>query len=470
MPSARDEENGTPPAERRAWRGRHRVLIMGAAGRDFHNFNVVYRDDPTVEVVGFTAAQIPGIANRRYPHALAGGQYPNGIPIYAESDLDDLCRRLAVETVVFAYSDVRHETVMHLASQVLAAGADFALLGPNRTMLKSSRLVIAVSAVRTGCGKSQTVRHLINQMRRHRLRPAAIRHPMPYGDLEKQRLQRFASRSDMEAAGCTLEEREEYEPYIENGAVVFAGVDYEAILRAAEAEARIIVWDGGNNDFPLVQPDLHIVLADALRPGHETAYHPGEACLRMADIVVLAKANAATEKDVSRLAEAITTLRPEVPIVRAASLVALDDPTRIQGKRVLVVEDGPTLTHGGMATGAGYAAAKTARAGEIIDPRHFAVGEIAEIYRRYGHLGPVLPAMGYGSEQLRALTATIAASGADVVIAGTPIDLAVDLGVTIPVVRARYDYADAGEPNLWSLVKQFLVERGLIDPRDRPCS
>lgn len=438
-----------------------RVVIMGAAGRDFHNFNVVYRDDAAVEVVAFTAAQIPGIAGRRYPPALAGPRYPSGIPIEDEAALEALIRRERVDEVVFAYSDVRHETVMHAASRALAAGAAFALLGPRQTMIESRRPVIAVSAVRTGAGKSQTVRHLAERLREKRLRVAALRHPMPYGDLAAQTVQRFASRADLETARATIEEREEYEPYIERGAVVFAGVDYARVLEAAERDAEVILWDGGNNDFPFLRPDLHIVLVDALRPGHETAYHPGETCLRMADIVVIAKANAAEVAAVEALDRSLRALRPEAPIVRAASVVRLDDETAVRGRRVLVVEDGPTITHGGMATGAGYAAARAAGAREIIDPRAAAVGGIAETFRTFPHIGPVLPAMGYGAAQLAALRETIRRSGAELVVAGTPIDLARDLALDVPVVRARYDYRDWGEPALWTLVARFLGTLGL---------
>jgi predicted GTPase len=434
---------------------------MGAAGRDFHNFNVAYRDDPATEVVAFTAAQIPGIARRRYPAALAGARYPAGIPIEDEGSLDPLIRREGVDQVVFAYSDVTHEAVMHAASRALAAGADFALLGPRRTMLESRRPVIAVSAVRTGCGKSQTVRHLAERLTGKGVRVAAIRHPMPYGDIAAQAVQRFASRADLDAAKATIEEREEHEPYIERGAVVFAGVDYARVLEAAAREADLILWDGGNNDFPFVRPDLHIVLVDALRPGHESAYHPGEACLRMADVVVIAKTNAADSGTVDALERAVRAIKPSAAIVRASSIVRLDDEDVVRGKRVLVVEDGPTITHGGMATGAGYAAAREAGVGEIVDPKSAAVGEIAETYRKYSHIGPVLPALGYGAAQLDALIRTIRRSGAEVVIAGTPIDLAGDLGLEIPVVRARYDYADAGEPALWPLVADFLETRGI---------
>ena len=436
-----------------------RIVIMGAAGRDFHNFNVVYRQDTTVEVVAFTAAQIPDIAGRRYPRSLAGSRYPNGIPIVEEDRLDTLCRESAVEQVIFAYSDIAHAKVMHLASRALAAGADFVLLGPQRTMLRSRCPVIAVSAVRTGCGKSQTARWLSALLRTRGLRVAIVRHPMPYGDLEKQVCQRFASRADLDNADCTIEEREEYEPHIALGNVVFAGVDYERVLRAAEADADIIVWDGGNNDFPFFAPDLHIVLVDPLRAGDETATHPGEAVLRMADIVVVSKTDAASEENVDLVRKTVRRIRPEVPVVRVASPVTLADPSAVRGRRVLVVEDGPTLTHGGMAYGAGYVGATRAGAREIVDPRPFAAGAIAQVYRDYPHIGHVLPAVGYGASQRAALADTINRSDADVVVAATPIDLAALLPLHKPVVRARYELADIEEPGLAGYVAAFLERR-----------
>jgi predicted GTPase len=434
-----------------------RTVILGAAGRDFHDFNVVYRDDPATRVVAFTAAQIPGIAERRYPAALAGPLYPEGIPILEEDELDALCRRERVQRVVFAYSDVAHTRVMHLASRVLAAGADFVLLGPERTMLESKLPVIAVSAVRTGCGKSQTARYLSARLRERSLRAAVIRHPMPYGDLERQRAQRFAGPADLDAAGCTLEEREEYEPHLAAGNVVFAGVDYAEILALAQREADLVLWDGGNNDFPFVRPDLHVVLVDPLRPGHETSHHPGEAVLRMADVVVVAKVDAAADADVQRVVEGVRAVRPDVPLVRAASPVRLEDADAVRGRRVLVVEDGPSITHGGMAYGAGYVAATRARAGEIVDPRESATPAVAAVYARYPHIGPVLPAVGYGPEQLEALRATIDASRAEVVVAATPIDLASAVRVAKPVVRARYEFAETGEPTLSGLLDTFLA-------------
>jgi predicted GTPase len=436
------------------------VLIIGAAGRDFHNFNVVFRDDPSCEVVAFTAAQIPRIAGRRYPPALAGDRYPNGIAILDEVELAAICRDRHVDEVVFAYSDVEHAYVMHKAAIALAGGADFSLLGPRRTMLRCNLPVIAICAVRTGVGKSQMARWLADRVKQRRLKVAVVRHPMPYGDLERQAVQRFASLADLDAADCTIEEREEYEPHLRAGTVVFAGVDYAGILALAEREADIIVWDGGNNDFPFVRPDLQIVLVDPLRPGHETTHHPGEAVLRMADIVVVAKTNSASEADVHRVTATARSLAPDAHIVRAASVVTLDDPAIVAGSRVLVVDDGPTLTHGGMAYGAGYVAAMQGGAKEIVDPRASAAGEIAEIFRQYAHIGKVLPAMGYSAKQRAELEATINRSDADVVIAGTPSDLTHILRLDKPVVRARYEFAEVGEPSLGRLIDTFLHRRG----------
>lgn len=421
---------------------RRRVVIMGAAGRDFHNFNVVYRDDATVEVVAFTATQIPGIANRRYPASLAGPHYPEGIAIVAESQLEVLAHAGQIDEIVFAYSDVSHEHVMHCASRALALGADFTLLGPTRTMLRSSVPVIAVSAVRTGCGKSQTARWLARRLREHGKRVAVIRHPMPYGDLATEAVQRFASSADLSAQGCTIEEREEYEPHLAMGNVVYAGVDYARIVELAEQEADVILWDGGNNDFPFVRPDLHIVLFDPLRAGHETTHHPGEAVARMADIIVIAKTDTASVNEVERSRASALALNPRARIVRAASPVSVDDPGAIRGKRVLVIEDGPTTTHGGMAYGAGFIAARTLGASEIVDPRPYAVPEIAALYQQYPHLGPVLPAMGYSHLQVEALCETINRTPADCVLAATPIDLAALVMVNKPIVRARYEFAE----------------------------
>ena len=436
------------------------VVILGAAGRDFHNFNVVYRDDPTARVVAFTAAQIPGIEQRRYPASLAGERYPDGIPIRPEVDLEAMCSAEQVDEVVFSYSDLPHEAVMHLASRALACGADFRLLGPERTMLRATVPVIAVCAVRTGCGKSQVSRWLGRYLRDRGQRVAVLRHPMPYGDLERQRVQRFADRSDLAEATCTIEEREEYEPHIAAGNVVYAGVDYEAITRQAEAEADLIVWDGGNNDLPFLRPDLLITLTDALRPDHANRYHPGEAALRMADIVVVNKVDVASTEQADLAASEARRLNPGAPIVRAASPVTLDDPDAVRGKRVLVVDDGPTLTHGGIAYGAGYVAAQAAGAADIVDPRPAAAPSIREALAAYPHIGAVLPALGYDGEQLRALEETIRATPCDVVVAGTPIDLDALVSVPVPIVRARYEYADAGDPTLSELVEAFLEAAG----------
>ena len=439
-----------------------RTVILGAAGRDFHNFNVVYRDDPTATVVAFTATQIPGISGRRYPPVLAGPRYPSGIPIEDEADLEAICRQANVNQVVFAYSDVSHAAVMHLASRALAAGADFVLLGPERTMLAARIPVLAVSAVRTGCGKSQTARWLGRHLRARGRRVAVLRHPMPYGDLERQRVQRFATRADLDAAQCTAEEREEYEPHIAAGNVVFAGVDYAAIVAQAEQHADVIVWDGGNNDFPFLRPNLHIVLVDALRPRQAASYHPGEAVLRMADVVVVNKVDAASAADVQHALDEVRELNPRATLVRAASPVRLDDPSLVRGRRVLVVEDGPTITHGGMSYGAGYVAATTAGAAAIIDPRPFAAGSTAEVFARYSHIARVLPAVGYGAAQLEALRETINRVPADVVVSATPIDLAALIHIDKPVVRARYEFADAGDPTLGAIVDECLARRDFL--------
>ena len=439
-----------------------RIVIMGAAGRDFHNFNRVYRDDPSSEVITFTATQIPDIAGRRYPPTLAGARYPDGIPVVDESELEALCRKERIDQVVFAYSDVDYALVMHKASIALAAGADFLLLGPERTMLRSKVPVIATSAVRTGCGKSQVTRWLSSVLKQKGLKTAVIRHPMPYGNLERQAVQRFTSQADLDAAECTIEEREEYEPLLALGNVVYAGVDYAEIVAQAEVESDLILWDGGNNDFPFIHPDLHIVLVDPLRPGDETTHHPGEAVLRMADIVVLAKVNSAADVDVQQVVDNVRRINPTATIVRCASPVELDNPEQVHGKRVLVVEDGPTITHGGMPYGAGCVAATRALAAEIIDPRGTAVGEIAELYRQYPHIGPVLPAVGYHPSQLQALRETINNTDADLVVAATPCDLGSLIEINKPVVRVRYKYAEAGEPGLGTLVEAFLRERKLI--------
>lgn len=438
---------------------RTRTVILGAAGRDFHNFNMLYRDDPTTEVVAFTAAQIPHIAGRRYPPSLAGALYKDGIPIVEEAELETVCAREAVQRVLFAYSDVEHATVMHLASRALAAGADFVLAGPRRTMLESRRTVIAVSAVRTGCGKSQIARWLSQRLRDHGLTTAALRHPMPYGDLAKQAVQRFARLADLAAADCTIEEREEYEPHIAAGNIVYAGVDYAAILAAAEQEAEVILWDGGNNDFPFIRPDLHIVVVDALRPDQLTTHHPGEAVLRMADIVVINKVDTAPPENVAQAERGVRAIAPSAPIVHAASPVRLSDPASVKGRRVLVIEDGPTITHGGMPYGAGYVAAKAAGASEIVDPRPFATPPIREAFARFPHIGPVLPALGYGASDIAALQETIDRADVDIVVAATPTDLANLIATNKQLVRAYYKYAECGRPALSERVEEFIKQR-----------
>lgn len=433
---------------------RRRIVILGAAGRDFHDFNMVYRDDPATEVVAFTAAQIAGIAGRRYPAELAGPLYPDGISIVDEAELDGLIRREAVDQVVFAYSDVGHEHVMHLASRVLAARADFALLGPAATQLRSRRPVIAVTAVRTGCGKSQVSRYLATLLKRRGLRVGVIRHPMPYGNLKDQAVQRFTCLDELAAAGCTVEEREEYEPHLAIGHSVYAGVDYGRILALAEADNDLILWEGGNNDFPFIRPDWHVCLVDPLRPGHESAYHPGEATLRMADTVLVVKIDSAPAADVEQVIASARRLNPGADIIRAASPARLDG--EVRGRRVVVVEDGPTVTHGGMAYGAGWLAARAAGA-EIIDPRPWAAPAIAAAYARYPHLGAVLPALGYSAAQLDDLCASLDAVPVDLVVSASPIDLGHLIRPNKPVVRARYEYAEAGSPGLADRLDAFLT-------------
>jgi predicted GTPase len=434
-----------------------RVVIMGAAGRDFHDFNVVYRTDPTVEVVAFTATQIPGIADRRYPAELAGPLYPHGIPIRPERELEAIIRDERVDTVVFAYSDVSHETVMHAASRVLAAGADFALLGPQRTMLTSTRPVIAVGATRTGSGKSQTTRYLAALLAARGVTPVVIRHPMPYGDLAAQRVQRFATYEDLDRHDTTIEEREEYEPHLDAGRIVYAGVDYEAILRAAEAEADVILWDGGNNDFPFYRPDLLVVVADPLRPGDELRYYPGETNVRMADVVVINKTDSAEPAAVDAVRAAIAELNPAAQVVTARSELTLDGPP-IDGRRVVVVEDGPTLTHGGMTYGAGVVAARRFAAAELVDPRSAAIGSIREVLDRYPALEPLVPAMGYGATQVAELAATLNSVDADIVLSATPIDLTRVLRLIKPITRVRYELVEVDGPSLAELIEP-IVER-----------
>ncbi len=433
---------------------RIRTLIMGAAGRDFHNFNTFYRNNPAYEVVAFTATQIPNIEGRQYPPELSGELYPAGIPIYPESELTRLIKDENIDQVVFAYSDVPHEYVMHKASQVLAAGADFRLMGLHTTQIKSSKPVVSVCAVRTGSGKSQTTRRVSLILRQMGYKVAAIRHPMPYGDLAKQAVQRFADYSDLDKHECTIEEREEYEPHIDNGVIVYAGVDYEAILRQAEQEVDIILWDGGNNDLPFYVPDFHIVVADPHRPGHEVTYHPGEANARMADVFVINKVDTAAPEDVITVRDNLHAINPAAVFIEGASPLFVDDPEAIRGKRVLVIEDGPTLTHGEMAYGAGWVAARRFGAAEIVDPRPFAVGSIKATYAKYPTTGNVLPAMGYGDEQIRELEETIRNADVDLVIIGTPIDLGRILKIEQPSQRVRYELQEIGQPTLQDLLQE----------------
>jgi predicted GTPase len=425
-----------------------RIMIMGAAGRDFHNFNTVYKHDPEAEVVAFTATQIPFISDRIYPTELAGPRYPQGIPIHDESELPDLVRKLEVDDVVFSYSDVSHEYVMHVASKVLAAGASFVLLGPDATMLEARVPVVSVCAVRTGAGKSQTTRRVAEILRDVGHRPVVVRHPMPYGDLVAERVQRFASIDDLDAAGVTVEEREEYEHHIASGTVVYAGVDYQAILEQAESEADVVLWDGGNNDLPFFRPTIDIVVADPLRAGDETSYHPGETNLLMADVVVINKVDVATPEQVASVEASIWALNPSALVIHAASPVSVDRPELLAGARVLVVEDGPTLTHGGMKFGAGVVAAKKFGAAEIVDPRPYAVGTIKGVFERYD-VGPVLPAQGYALEQIAEMEATLTAADADVVVIATPIDLRHLIRIPKPVVRVTYSLREVeGSPTL----------------------
>ncbi len=430
-----------------------RTLIMGAAGRDFHNFNVYFRDNRDYEVVAFTATQIPDIEGRTYPAELAGKLYPHGIPIYAESDLVKLIKELDVAQVIFAYSDVPHEVVMHKASAVLAAGADFRLMGLKSTQIKSTKPVVSVCAVRTGSGKSQTTRRVSLILRGMGYKVAAIRHPMPYGDLVKQAVQRYADYSDLDKHECTIEEREEYEPHLDNGVIVYAGVDYEKILRQAEQEVDIILWDGGNNDFPFYVPDLKIVVADPHRPGHEVSYHPGETNSYDADVFVINKVDTASPESIITVRDNLAKINPNAVVIEAASPLFVDNPEEIRGKRVLVIEDGPTLTHGEMAYGAGWVAARRFGAAEIVDPRPFAVRSIKATYEKYPKTGPILPAMGYGEAQTRDLEATIAKADVDLVIIGTPIDLNRIIKIKKPTQRVRYELQEIGQPTLEDLLK-----------------
>ena len=430
-----------------------RTLIMGAAGRDFHNFNVYFRGNKEYQVVAFTATQIPNIEGRKYPAALAGELYPEGIPIYPESDLPRLIKELDVQQVIFAYSDVSHETVMHKASLVMAAGADFRLMGQTATQVKSTKPVVSICAVRTGSGKSQTTRRVSLILRSMGFKVAAIRHPMPYGDLVKQKVQRFATYADLDLHECTIEEREEYEPHIDNGVIVYAGVDYEAILRQAEQEVDIVLWDGGNNDFPFYVPDLAIVVAAPHRPGHEYTYHPGETNVRAADVFVINKVDTANAENVIAVRNRLNQLNPNAIVIEGASPLFVDRPEEIRGKRVLVIEDGPTLTHGEMAYGAGWVAARRFGAAEIVDPRPFAVGSITATYQKYPGTGAILPAMGYGDEMTKDLETTINNSDVDLVISATPIDLTRIIKVNKPMQRVRYELQEIGQPTLEEILK-----------------
>lgn len=436
-----------------------RVLIMGAAGRDFHNFNTFFRDNGDYHVAAFTATQIPGISGRVYPPALAGPNYPAGIPIFPESELTNLIKTMSIDLAVFSYSDIAHEYVMHKASQVIAAGASFMLLGPQSTMLKSRLPVVAITAVRTGSGKSQTSRRVSSILRGLGHTVVVLRHPMPYGNLAEQVCQRFASLSDLKRYSTTIEEREEYEQHIRQNTVVYAGVDYERILRAAEAEADVIIWDGGNNDIPFIRPDLYITVADALRPGHEVSYYPGEVNLRMADVIIINKVDSADRSSVEVIRRNIRTVNPNALIIEAASPISVDNEARVKGKRVLVVEDGPTLTHGEMGYGAGVVAAKKFGASEIVDPRRYAVGSIAETYALYPHIGPLLPAMGYGRHQVEELEQTIRAVDADVVLSATPVDLGSIVNIDKPVVRVYYNLQELTKPDLADVLASKFPQR-----------
>jgi predicted GTPase len=436
-----------------------RVVIAGAAGRDFHNFNVAFRGRDDVRVVAFTATQIPDIDGRVYPPELAGTGYPDGIPIVAEDELEDVIAREEADEVVFAYSDVSHEHVMHVGSRVLAAGADYRLMGPRSTELRSSKPVVAVCAVRTGSGKSQTTRFVARVLRESGLRVAVLRHPMPYGDLVRQAVQRFERYEDLDAADCTIEEREEYEPHLAEGNLVFAGIDYGAILARAEEEANVIVWDGGNNDTPFIHPDVHIVVVDPHRAGHERRYHPGETNLRMADVCVLNKLDSAPPEGAEAVLASVAELNPRAEIVRADSPFSVEgDPEEIRGRRVLAVEDGPTLTHGDMAYGAAVLAARAHGAASLVDPRPFAVGSIKDTFERYPHVSELLPAMGYGRKQMEELRETIERSDADLVLIGTPIDLRRVIAISKPALRVTYKLREIGEPTL----EGILRARGII--------
>lgn len=435
---------------------REKIIIMGAAGRDFHNFNVCFRDNKNYQVVAFTAAQIPDIEGRRYPSALAGPLYPEGIPIFSEEELSSLIHSEKIDEVVFSYSDVSHEYVMHKASRVLAAGANFTLLGSKWTMLKSEAPVVAICAVRTGSGKSQTTRRVCGILKSRGKKLVVVRHPMPYGDLTAQRVQRFEKPSDLDKHNCTIEEREEYEPHLDMGNVVYAGVDYAEILKRAQEEAELIVWDGGNNDLPFFKPDLHIVVVDPLRPGHEVRYFPGETNLRMAHVIVINKQDTAKFEDIKEVRENIREVNPKAIIIDGVSPIYVENPELIQGKRVLVVEDGPTLTHGEMSYGAGVISAQKYGATEIVDPRPFTVRSITEIFHKYPLIGPLLPAMGYGKDQINDLEETINKTDCDTVIVATPIDLRRLIDINKPAVRVRYELQEIGRPTLEDVLRGVI--------------
>jgi predicted GTPase len=438
---------------------RQRVIIMGAAGRDFHNFNVYFRQNSTYEVVAFTATQIPNIEGRKYPAELSGDLYPKGIPIHPESDLIQLIGAEKIDQVIFAYSDVSHEYVMHRASEVLAAGADFRLLGTAATELESSKPVVSICAARTGSGKSQTSRRVAAILRQMGHRVAAIRHPMPYGDLAKQAVQRYADYADLDKHDCTIEEREEYEPHLDQGLIVFAGVDYERILRQAEKEVDVIIWDGGNNDLPFYRSDLHIVVVDPHRPGHERRYHPGEANVIAADVLLINKVDTADLEGIQAVHTSLRELNPQATVIEAASQIFVEEPEAIRGKRVLVVEDGPTLTHGEMAYGAGWMAARRFGAAEIVDPRPFAVGSIVDTYAKYPTTGHVLPAMGYGDAQVKELSKTIDNADVDLVVIGTPIDLTRVMKINKPSQRVRYELQEIGRPTLTEILEERFAKK-----------
>ena len=434
-----------------------KVIIMGAAGRDFHNFNVYFRDNERYNVIGFTATQIPDIDDRKYPAELAGKLYPAGIPIHSDEKLADMIRNHGVDLVAFSYSDVPHTEVMHKASIVTASGADFIIIGAPYTMLTSSKKIISVCAVRTGCGKSQTSREVVRILQKMGLKVVAVRHPMPYGDLTQQAVQRFSEYADFEKHHCTIEEREEYEPMVSMGAVIYAGIDYERILRAAESEADVIVWDGGNNDTPFFKPDIHIVLFDPHRAGHETTYHPGETNMLMADIAIINKVDSAKREDVARVSETIHRHNPNAEIILADSDVLVEDAHLIKGKRVLVVEDGPTLTHGEMKFGAGVIAARRNGAAQLVDPRPYLAGSLQETFAEYPGIGAVLPAMGYSPEQVKDLEDTINAADCDLVLAATPVELSALIRIDRPALRVRYEYKDNSRPSLEALIQQRLT-------------